>query len=71
MQRLVEHTVHEIEAHVEAAGASGLSVERRLEPGVGPEVRRLYEESGHLARYERDRGLPLLAAFGYRMREEP
>ncbi|MBK9373928.1 MAG: class I SAM-dependent methyltransferase [Holophagales bacterium] len=71
VQHLVEHTVHEIDAHVEAAVASGLAVERRLEPAVGPEVRRLYEKSGRLDRYERDRGLPLLAAFRYRMREGP
>lgn len=70
VQHLVEHTVHEIDAHVEAAAASGLDVQRRLALAVGPEVRRLYEESGRLVRYERDRGLPLLAAFLLRAGEK-
>ncbi len=69
-RRLVEHTVHETDTHVEAACASGLDVEKRLELAVGPEVRQLYEKSGGLDRYERDRGLPLLAAFLFRAREK-
>jgi SAM-dependent methyltransferase len=69
-QRLVEHFVHELVEHEGAARASGLEIEKRLELAVGPEVRRLYEEAGGLDRYERDRGLRLLAAFLFRAQEE-
>lgn len=64
--RLVEHSIHELAEHEEAARASGLEVERRLERAVGPEVRRLYEAAGRLDRYPKDRGLRLLVAFLFR-----
>ncbi len=64
--RLVEHHVHEAARHEGAAGVAGLELERRLDLAPGPEARPLYEVAGALGRWERDRDLPLLAAFLFR-----
>ncbi len=62
-RRLVEHHVHEPAEHEAAARAAGLELRAFREPAVGPSVRPAYEEAGSLGAYERDRGLPLVAAF--------
>ncbi len=62
---VVEHVVHEPEAHEEAARAAGLSFGARASFTVGAEVRRFYEAAGRLDRFERDFGMPLLLALEF------
>jgi malonyl-CoA O-methyltransferase len=63
---LVSHVVHEPEAHEHAAAGRGFSLERRLDLAVGDDLRVFWERAGALDRFERDHGLPLLLALGFR-----
>lgn len=62
----VEHVVHDVPAHEEAAADAGLAFDAGAWLGVGAECRVFYERAGKLARYERDEGLPLLLAVRFR-----
>jgi malonyl-CoA O-methyltransferase len=61
----VAHHRHELDAHVEAARDSGLRLDERLEPRIGPEIEAYFREAGALESYESQRGLPVLAAFRF------
>jgi malonyl-CoA O-methyltransferase len=62
----LKHVIHEAAAHDAAAAAAGLLFDAALELAVGPDVRPFYEKAGMLARYEADRGLPVLLALRFR-----
>lgn len=64
--RVVEHHIHDVGVHVNAAARAGLTIERTVEPAVGPAVRQFYVAAGRLAAYERQRGLPLVLALLFR-----
>jgi malonyl-CoA O-methyltransferase len=61
----VLHHRHELLDHETAARAAGLAREEVLEARIGPEIERFFREAGALASYERQRGLPVLAAFRF------
>lgn len=63
---LVNHVVHQPEAHERAAEAEGLFLESRIDLQIGEDVRPFFERAGALDRYDRDRGLPLLLALRFR-----
>lgn len=58
--REVESYPHTPDEHADAARAAGFSPRDLREYRVGPEVRTFYEAAGHLERYEKDLGLPLV-----------
>lgn len=65
--------VHEIEhfqrsalEHIEAARAVGLDHDTTREAAVGPAERHFYQRADRLAQYDRDLGLPLVLALGFR-----
>lgn len=64
-KHIVEHFVHDIGAHLDAAGTAGLKLEERREPAVGRAVRPFYAAAGKLDAYEQQRGLPLVLALAY------
>ena len=64
--RAVEHHVHELSEHLEAAAAVGLSAAGRREAEVGPAVEARYGAAGALDRYRADLGLPLVLALAFR-----
>lgn len=59
----VRHHLHPANDQIRLARAAGLRLERRVDAEVGPEIRRFYEESGALDRYEEDRGTPAALAL--------
>jgi len=63
-----EHHRHELDAHAAAARAAGLALEERFEAAIGPEIERFFREAGALESYEKQRGLPVLAAFRFARR---
>lgn len=63
---VVEHHIHEVAAHVRAADCAGLPLAERIESRVSDRVREHYVRAGRLARFERDRGLPLVLALAFR-----
>lgn len=58
--REVESYPHSPDSHADAAHAAGFSPRDLREYRVGPEVRAFYQTAGHLERYEKDLGLPLV-----------
>jgi malonyl-CoA O-methyltransferase len=63
---VIEHHIHDADAHVAAAGRAGLTLGACVEPVVGPEVQRFYAEAGRLNAYEQQQGLPLVLALAWR-----
>lgn len=61
----VEHHVHELAIHREAARAAGLRLAAVRAAEVGPSVRSFYERAGRIAQYEADRGLPVVLALSF------
>ncbi|WP_051683219.1 class I SAM-dependent methyltransferase [Sphingomonas sp. UNC305MFCol5.2] len=61
----VEHHVHELAIHREAARAAGLRLAAVRAAEVGPSVRPFYERAGRIAQYEADRGLPVVLALSF------
>jgi malonyl-CoA O-methyltransferase len=59
---------HALGDHVAAAEGAGLTLVERAEARVGPPIRHLYAESGRLADYNRDIGLPLVFAIRFERR---
>jgi SAM-dependent methyltransferase len=62
---VVEHVVHDAEAHEAAALEAGLTFDASGSLGVGSEVRPFYERAKKLDRYAADLGLPLLLALRF------
>jgi malonyl-CoA O-methyltransferase len=62
----ITHYIHDGAAHLAAARTAGLSLISQYDGVVGPDIRFLYEKAGKLKMYERDRGLPIVAAFLFR-----
>jgi malonyl-CoA O-methyltransferase len=56
----IEHHVHTLDAHVNAAAAARLTMSDNAEAVVGPGVRDFYDRAGRLSAYEAQLGLPLV-----------
>ncbi len=63
---VVEHVLHEPEAHESAAGEAGLRLDRRLDLPIDASLRSFWERAEAMDRYEREKGLFLLLAFRFR-----
>jgi malonyl-CoA O-methyltransferase len=59
----VEHHVHDSGTHVEIAGQVGFAARTQRDGRVGPSVEPLYIRTGRTSSYERDFGLPVVAAL--------
>lgn len=59
----VEHHVHDANSHLKAAQKAGFAARNRRDGRIGSRVRHLYVRAGRSAQYERDLGLPVVAAF--------
>jgi hypothetical protein len=57
------HYVYPLAAHAAAAAEAGLSLVEKCDGAIGPAIRPFYEKTGHLAMYERDKGLSIVVAF--------
>jgi malonyl-CoA O-methyltransferase len=62
-QYAVEHNVHDRNSHVGMAADAGLVIQAEREGLIGPSVEHFYARVGRQDAYERDRGLPVVAAF--------
>jgi len=62
----IEHYVHTLQSHVEAAGAAGLRLSASAEGRVGPDVRGFYERAGRLPLYHEHLDLPVVLALAFR-----
>ena len=62
---VVEHVVHDADAHEAAAREAGLTFDAAGSLGVGVEVQPFYERAKKLDRYTADLGLPLLLALRF------
>jgi len=65
---VVEHVVHDADAHEASAREAGLAFDASGSLGVGAEVRPFYERAKKLDRYAADLGLPLLLALRFSKR---
>lgn len=61
--REVEHHVHPLDSHAEAARRAGMSIAVTIEGRVGEGIRHFYESAGRLAAYEEQQGMPLVLAL--------
>lgn len=59
----VEHHVHDISSHVAMAAEAGLATRAQRAGRVGSTVERLYAQADRMPAYEKDFGLPVVAAF--------
>lgn len=59
----VEHHVHDGASHKRMAAIAGLTVHAERDGVIGPAVRHFYARAGREAAYEKDRELPVVAAF--------
>ena len=64
--REVEHFVHSVDAHVEAAGHAGLELARHETGVVGPSIRPFYVDAGREHAYDAQLGLLLVVAMSFR-----
>jgi malonyl-CoA O-methyltransferase len=62
-QYAVEHHVHDVSTHLEAAQQAGFAARGRRDGQIGTRVEHLYVRAGRNARYEQDFGLSIVAAF--------
>lgn len=62
----IEHHVHEVSTHIEAARAAGLTAADIREAAIGPSVRDFYESAGRLPLYDEHLGLPVVLALSFR-----
>jgi malonyl-CoA O-methyltransferase len=67
----LEHYVHRLEDHIEAARAAGLSVEEVRDAAIGTDVRSFYERAGRLSAYPDHLGLPVVLALSFRREDQP
>lgn len=61
----VEHHVHSLTAHREAARAAALRLTAVRAAEIGPSVRSFYERAGRMASYDAHRGLPVVLALSF------
>lgn len=61
--REVEHYVHPLDSHAEAARRAGMSIAVSIEGRVGEGIHRFYESAGRLAAYHEQQGLSLVLAL--------
>jgi malonyl-CoA O-methyltransferase len=59
----VEHHVHDAKSQIESAAEAGLAPRAQQDGRIGPRVESFYRRAGRGAAYERDCGLPVVAAF--------
>ena len=62
----IEHHVHTLEKHLEAACAGGLTAPEIGEAPIGPPVRHFYARAGREALYREHLGLPVVLAIAFR-----
>ena len=60
---VVEHHVHDARSHVESAAEYGFASSAQQDGRIGPRVQSFYRRARRDAAYERDCGLPVVAAF--------
>jgi len=61
----VEHYVHALAMHREAAAAAGLRLVAIREAAIGPSVQSFYERAGRIMLYDQHRGLPVVLALSF------
>jgi malonyl-CoA O-methyltransferase len=61
----VEHYVHALPTHRQAAAAAGLRLAAAREAAIGPSVRKFYEQAGRIALYDQHCGLPVVLALSF------
>lgn len=64
--REVEHHVHTVAAHLEAARSAGLTPVDFSEASIGPDVRDFYDRAGRAPLYHEHLGLPVVLALSFR-----
>ena len=62
----IEHYVHTLDRHLDAAAAAGLRLSAHREGCVGPSVRDFYARADRLALYREHLGLPVVLALAFR-----
>lgn len=62
----IEHYVHRIDDHIDAASAAGLAVEQVRDATIGSDVRPFYEYAGRTESYAEHLGLPIVHAIAFR-----
>lgn len=64
----IEHRVHDVTRHEEAAARSGWELVAIVDAPAGDEERPFYERSGKLQQFELESGLPLVLAMRFALR---
>jgi malonyl-CoA O-methyltransferase len=64
--RELEHHVHPLARHVDAAAHAGLELVAHRDGRVGPSIRHFYVDAGRLAAYDAQLDLPLVLALAFR-----
>lgn len=59
----IEHHVHDRDSHSNMATTAGLALQANEDACIGESVKGFYEQAGRMSAFERDRGLPVVAAF--------
>jgi ubiquinone/menaquinone biosynthesis C-methylase UbiE len=62
-ERVVEHHVHDTVSHGTMAADAGLTLLAEREGVIGPSAEEFYARAGRQTAYQRDLGLPVVAAF--------
>lgn len=62
-EHVVKHHVHDNPSHKKMATDAGLMLVAERNGLIGSRVKQFYARAGRLSAYERDRGLPVVAAF--------
>lgn len=62
----VEHHVHRVPQHIEAAQAAGLDLQEIREAEIGDDVRPFYARAGRLESFPEHVGLPVVLALAFR-----
>jgi len=65
----VEHYVHALATHRDAAAAAGLHLADIREAQIGPAVRPFYAQAGRLALYEQHLDLPVVLALAFEKKD--
>lgn len=61
----IEHHVHDLAAHEEAAKAVGWRLQQAIEAAAGDQERRFYERAGRLRQFESEVSLPLVLVMRF------
>jgi hypothetical protein len=62
----IEHHVHEMRNHAEAAASAGWRLVGSVDAPAGAEERLFYERAGRLVQFEAEAGLPLVLAMSFK-----